>query len=336
MKFYLNPSHFKLLLIPAVLVVCSNAVADTGDAITTAQLDVGNAAQSSTQIVANSPDAAGANTYVKNPNSMLVAPTYKFKNVVGTPGYYAEAFAYHCSAAIAGNANAQYALGWLYANGRGVAKDDSMAALLFAKAAAQGHPLAQEMLAGFPASSSQPDLPVCPLPDPPKTVASTPTSQTAQAEQQDETTEVFYPKGPIFKLVDKLAPRYQIDTNLAMAFIAVESGFNAQATSPKNAQGLMQLIPETAKRFRVKNAYNAEDNIKGGLAYLQWLLAFFKGNVQLVAAAYNSGERTVEKYKGVPPYPETQSYVQKIAMLYKKSSHPFRDDLVKASSILTH
>ena len=127
----------------------------------------------------------------------------------------------------------------------------------------------------------------------------------------------------------------EIGSKLAMAFIAVESGFDTQATSPKNAQGLMQLIPETAKRFRVKNAYNAEDNIKGGLAYLQWLLAFFKGNVQLVAAAYNAGERTVEKYKGVPPYPETRNYVQKIAMLYKKPSHPFRNDLVKASTILT-
>jgi hypothetical protein len=335
MKVYLNPPYFKPLLILAGLVMCANCAADEGDASTTAQLNVENAAHPSTKIVTDGPNVPGANTFVKIPNSMLVAPTYKFKNVVGTPGYYAEAFAYHCRAAIAGNANAQYVLGWLYANGRGVSKDDSMAALLFAKAAEQGHPLAQEMLADFPASSSRPDLPTCPVPDPPTSVVSTPTSQMAQAGQQAETAEVFYSKGPIFRLVDKLAPRYQIDTNLAMAFIAVESGFDVQATSPKNAQGLMQLIPETAKRFRVKNAYNAEDNIKGGLAYLQWLLAFFKGNVQLVAAAYNSGEQTVEKYKGIPPYPETQNYVQKIVMLYKKPSHPFRDDLVKASTILT-
>ena len=66
-----------------------------------------------------------------------------------------------------------------------------------------------------------------------------------------------------------------------MAFIAVESGFNVQATSPKNAQGLMQLIPETAQRFGVKDAYKAEDNIKGGLAYLRWLLAYYEGDVEL-------------------------------------------------------
>jgi soluble lytic murein transglycosylase-like protein len=171
-------------------------------------------------------------------------------------------------------------------------------------------------------------MPVCLLPDPPapvETVAIIP----------EEAVAVFYSRGPIFKLVDKLAPRYQIDTNLAMAFIAVESGFDSQAVSPRNAQGLMQLIPETAQRFRVKNAFNAEDNIKGGLAYLQWLLAFFRGDVRLVAAAYNAGERTVEKYRGVPPYPETQSYVRKIAALYRKPTHPFRDDLVKASPFLS-
>ena len=335
MKFYLNPACFKPVLILAGLVLGANSLADEGDALTIAQLSVESAAQPSTRIVADRPDAPGSGAFVKNPHSMLVAPTYKFKNIVGTSGYYAEAFAYHCRAAVAGDATAQYALGWLYANGRGVPKDDSMAALLFARSAEQGHLLAQELLADFPANSSQPDMPVCPVPEPPAKVAGTPASQMAQAAQQDETAEVFYPQGRISKLVDKLAPRYQIDTKLAMAFIAVESGFDTQATSPKNAQGLMQLIPETAKRFRVKNAYNAEDNIKGGLAYLQWLLAFFKGNVQLVAAAYNAGERTVEKYKGVPPYPETRNYVQKIAMLYKKPSHPFRNDLVKASPILT-
>jgi soluble lytic murein transglycosylase-like protein len=214
-----------------------------------------------------------------------------------------------------------------------VAKDESIAAKLYAKAAEQGHPLAEEIILSMP-TTSQPEMPACLLPDPPAPLASSQTPGTMQAEQQGETAAVFYSNGPILRLVNKLAPRYQIDPNLAMAFIAVESGFDTQAVSPKNAQGLMQLIPETAIRFRVKNAYNAEDNIKGGLAYLQWLLAFFKGNVQLVAAAYNAGERTVEKYKGVPPYPETQNYVQRIAALYKKSSHPFRDDLVKASPFL--
>jgi soluble lytic murein transglycosylase-like protein len=96
----------------------------------------------------------------------------------------------------------------------------------------------------------------------------------------------------------------------------------------------MQLIPETAKRFGVKDAYKAEDNIKGGLAYLQWLLAYFKGDVQLVAAAYNAGEATVEKYNGVPPYIETQMYVRKIASLYNNTTHPYQINLIKTSPIL--
>jgi len=177
----------------------------------------------------------------------------------------------------------------------------------------------------------------CLLPDPPTPIAKS-ISEPVHNERKDitvETAALYYSQGQILKLVKKLAPRYEVDANLAMAFIAVESGFNSQATSPKNAQGLMQLIPTTAMRFGVQDAYKAEDNIKGGLAYLQWLLAYFKGDVQLVAAAYNAGESAVEKYKGVPPYAETQKYVQKIAKLYNNASHPYKDNLVKASPFLS-
>jgi soluble lytic murein transglycosylase-like protein len=107
----------------------------------------------------------------------------------------------------------------------------------------------------------------------------------------------------------------------------VESNFNPKATSPKNAQGLMQLIPATARRFHVKNLYNPEQNIKGGLAYLRWLMTYFEGDVRLVAAAYNAGEGAVDKYKGVPPYPETKKYVNKIYRLYQKSYHPYNKNL---------
>ena len=118
-----------------------------------------------------------------------------------------------------------------------------------------------------------------------------------------------------------------------MAVISVESGFNVRAVSPKNAQGLMQLIPETAQRFRVKNAFDPAENIKGGMAYLQWLLAFFKGDVSLVVAAYNAGERAVERYRGIPPYPETRDYVRKIKQLYKKPIHPYQPNLVESSFV---
>ena len=74
------------------------------------------------------------------------------------------------------------------------------------------------------------------------------------------------------------------------------------ALSPKNAKGLMQLIPATAARFNVRNPYDPAQNIRGGIAYLSWLLAYFEGDVTLVAAAYNAGEGAVERYRGVPPY----------------------------------
>jgi soluble lytic murein transglycosylase-like protein len=334
MKLKIYLWYFKPFLLLAGLIMCAASAADQGDALSSTSQSVEIATQPIITTVNEDAGVLCARTTFKNSSAILVPRTYKFNNTVGTPAYYAEAYAYSCRAAKSGDANGYYFLGWLYSNGRGVAKDESIAAQLYAKAAEQGHPLAQQTLASMPATTSQPEMPACLLPDPPAPVAGVSTPGTVQTEQQGETTSVFYSNGPILKLVDKLAPRYQIDPNLAMAFIAVESGFDTQAVSPKNAQGLMQLIPETAKRFRVRNAFNAEDNIKGGLAYLQWLLAFFKGNVQLVAAAYNAGERTVEKFQGVPPYPETQSYVQKIAALYKKSSHPFRDDLVKASPFL--
>ncbi|MGZ8262286.1 MAG: transglycosylase SLT domain-containing protein [Methylotenera sp.] len=320
-------------MLTGLMMSVSSMANDAEPATSSQHNDAENSVSSTTSDV----DTQEIKKSLKNPNSLLVAMAFKFgKNTEGSPNDYAEVIASYCHAAKSGDANAQYALGWMYANGRGVPMDKGIAALLFAKAAEQKHALALESLAKISDTTSHPKLPSCLLHDSP-TVASTAAIDMAQNEQKtvsDETTARIYSQNHIFKLVGKLAPLYKIDVNLAMAFIAVESGFNVQATSPKNAQGLMQLIPATAKRFGVKNTYKAEDNIKGGLAYLQWLLAYFKGNVQLVAAAYNAGESAVVKYKGVPPYAETRMYVKKITKLYNKSSHPYRDDLVKASPFL--
>ena len=85
----------------------------------------------------------------------------------------------------------------------------------------------------------------------------------------------------------------------------------------------MQLIPETSERFQVKNPYDPAQNIRGGLSYLRWLLAYFEGDVALVAAAYNAGEGKVERYRGVPPYLETRAYVQRILKAVGTAIHPF-------------
>jgi soluble lytic murein transglycosylase-like protein len=127
----------------------------------------------------------------------------------------------------------------------------------------------------------------------------------------------------ILSIVTRLAPEFHVPPQLALAIIEAESNFNPAALSPKNAKGLMQLIPETAARFNVRNPYDPAQNIRGGMAYLRWLLAYFEGDVQLVAAAYNAGEGAVERYRGVPPYLETRAYVRKIVQAVGPVPQPF-------------
>ena len=135
-------------------------------------------------------------------------------------------------------------------------------------------------------------------------------------------------RSDVVQLVERWAPQYSIDPALVMALIRVESKFDATAVSPKNAQGLMQLIPATASRFGVKNAFDIVDNLKGGLAYLRWLMSYFKGDVPLVLAAYNAGEQAVERYRGIPPYRETRDYVRQITALYTNPTHPYQSEVV--------
>ena len=119
-------------------------------------------------------------------------------------------------------------------------------------------------------------------------------------------------KRKIAALIRRKAPQYGVDTQMALGIALAESNLDAAAVSPKNAQGVMQLIPETQERFGVQKPFDAEQNIKGGLAYLKWLHRRFDGDPMLIAAAYNAGEGAVEKYGDVPPFPETQQYVRRV------------------------
>jgi soluble lytic murein transglycosylase-like protein len=261
----------------------------------------------------------------KNPYEVLVKLAFRGKGTGGINNYE-DAAAHYCkSARDLNDANAYFAVGWLYANGKGVPKDVNIAALFFDKAAAQNHTAAQKWQSKIEGNASLATKPACLQPDPKPEVV---TESPPNIYDVEVNRDVFYEEGPIYEIVKILAPDYGIDTDLAMAFIKVESNFNPNATSPKNAKGLMQLIPETAARFNVKKPYDPEDNIRGGLAYLQWLFAYYEGDVRLVSAAYNAGEKAVDRYKGVPPYPETRRYVTKIYNLYRKSFHPFREDLL--------
>ncbi len=127
-----------------------------------------------------------------------------------------------------------------------------------------------------------------------------------------------YSKKQIDTVLKNIAQTYGLDYNFLKAVAFVESGFKHNAVSNKGASGVMQLMPDTAKRFGVTNPSNVEENIKGGAKYLKYLLNKFNYNFKLALAAYNSGENTVVRYNGVPPYPETKKYVNKVFSMYRK------------------
>lgn len=237
----------------------------------------------------------------------------------------------YCEAARLGDSEAQFSLGWMYANGRGVARADDIASFFFSLADEQGHQHAHRMLrfVGDPVATA----PECFRPKPPELVA-TSAQLEVEAAIPPEFVAITATQRRVLELVLTLAPQYGISPRLALAVISAESNFNPQAVSDKNAQGLMQLIPETAVRFDVKMPFDPAQNLRGGLAYLRWLLAYFQGNVPLVAAAYNAGEGAVNRYRGIPPFAETRGYVKRIMKLFGKPEHPYDATVTNPSPAL--
>jgi TPR repeat protein len=251
------------------------------------------------------------------------AANYEQGNGVERDGRRAAAL--YCEAARLGDARSQFDLGWIYSHGRGVERSEITAAFFFHAAAEQGYEQAIAMLrtVGGPTS----EIPDCMRPPPPgPLVAAAPVQPPAQAQRLASAAP-----GTILRMVKSMAPEFRVRPELVLAIIEAESNFDIVARSPKNAQGLMQLIPATAARFNVRNPYDPAQNIRGGMAYLRWLLAYFEGDVTLVAAAYNAGEGAVERYRGVPPYAETRAYVRRILKSVGVPVHPFDASVTQPS-----
>jgi hypothetical protein len=247
----------------------------------------------------------------------------------------------YCRAARYGDAESQYSLAWMKANARGIERNEAEAAHLFAAAAEQGYQQARNILArmGEPLG---PPPPCLRPPDEDRTAAAPPPPPPPVASGRPAPAPAVLPVPPppnapeaLVRFVNLVAPEYKLQPHLVLSIIATESNFDANAASPKDARGLMQLIPGTAARFGVRDILDPVQNLRGGMAYLRWLMAYFEGDVRLVAAGYNAGERAVDRYLGVPPYAETRLYVLKVrAGVAGQTHHPFDATVTQPSRLL--
>lgn len=255
------------------------------------------------------------------PSYALREEAIRYEHGEGVVKDIPRALTLYCEAARLGDATAQFNLGWIYAQGRGVPRNDPLAAFFLTAAADQGIEQAARLLEAVGAPTV--DVPACMAP-PVVAAIEAPNDPAVPAQPSPPPFQIrtTAPKR-LIELVEKTAPDFRIEPQLALAIMEAESNFDTFAVSPRSAAGLMQLIPETAARFGVRNVFDPSQNVRRGLAYLRWLLAYFEGDLTLVAAAYNAGEGTVDRYGGVPPFRETQRYVKRIVQAVGSLLHPF-------------
>ena len=240
---------------------------------------------------------------------------------------------HYCSAARQGSVDGQYRLGRLLLQQRSVPKAQAQGRFMLALAAQNGH---AEALQFFDEPGRVPmdgQRPQC-LPEPAAGSLEDRTEPVSHEVVKRYLDQLNRERRRWAQRVQERAPYYGVDPRLAVSIVRAESNFNPLAVSPKNAMGVMQLIPETAQRFNVGNVYDPEQNIRGGLAYLRWLLAYFEGDIALAAAGYNAGEGAVDRHRGVPPYRETRAYVERILRHVGQERHPYDSSVVSPSRML--
>ncbi len=221
----------------------------------------------------------------------------RYENGESVAKNYQLALQLYCGAARRGDPSAFYHIGWMYLNGRGVPRDDRTAVMWLRKAAAHGMAQAASLLnllSQVPPSADRG------CPSPLRGLGSAPLTP---------------PPPEIRDLIDVTAQDFGLSPRLLQSIISVESGYNPHAVSLRMAAGLMQLMPETALRFGVRNRFDPRDNMQGGATYLRLLLRMFGGDLTLALAAYNAGEQAVISHGGVPPYQETIGYVAAVKRL---------------------
>lgn len=136
------------------------------------------------------------------------------------------------------------------------------------------------------------------------------------------------------RLILRTATTHQVDAALVKAVMHIESAFNPHAVSNKGAQGLMQLMPETAQRYGAEDLFDPVQNVRAGVLYLKDLQKLFKNNTRLVLAAYNAGENAVLRHKGIPPYDETQDYVRKVMKMHREYMTVEKQTITVASAVV--
>jgi hypothetical protein len=251
-----------------------------------------------------------------------------YEEAIGYRRDYGRARQLYCAAARLNYGPAQMRLAWMYANGLGAPRDTDLAAAWLEVAAANGDLKARRFLAfvGEPAIRRKPRCTYESRYD---------AYAVATIFGGDSRIAIDTPeREQIAQWVHRLAPTYGLDPKLILAIIGTESNFDPLARSPKNALGLMQLMPSTAARFGVKDRSDPVQNLHGGMAYMRWLLSFFDGDLRLSLAGYNAGEGAVERFMGVPPYRETRQYIDKVIKAYGRKEHPQVEPVVEPSEMM--